>query len=529
MNPAAAQKRNLTALLGVIAGFVASAGVAHAQAQDANPGAAAVLPSPLSASLTVQTTWTSNAGLTAPGSEIEDTITEVAPSLQINSVGKRVRLVGEVGASAVNYVNGSGRDQVQPRIHLRGNLEAVPQHFFLDGSVTTTQLTQDPYVGSAQSVTPGAGTANTMTATTYALSPYLNWRMSERVRVRARDDETRTHTTGATSSLGTVRDGRFSRGEASFEVLPKPLGLTLSGQRTESRFDGVAQDALVEKIARAIVLWAPAPEWEFNARGGHEQTRANGRELADDKIYGGGMQWRPTERTVLKGVGEHRFFGTGWEGAFTHRMPWLAIDVRATRELTSFPQELLTLTSGGNVALLLDAMLTTRFPDPVERARQVQELIRNQGLPTTLGAPLTLYTQDAFISTARSLTLGYIGAANTLTWSAGTQRVENVLGNASALSAGGTGNSDQFATALNFTHQIGRNQTLGATLGRTLIRSLEAGLPDNTQQRALRLVFMQRLSPRTQFTVGARRRLSDSRFAADFTENAVFAAITSRS
>ncbi len=478
--------------------------------------------------MSAQTTWTSNAGLVGPGSETEDTIIEVTPSLGVHTRGKRLRLSGDVGAAAIHYVNGAGRDQVQPHVRLLGNLEAIERLFFVDARVVTTQLAQDPFVGRAE----GSTSANVMTATTYAVSPYVDWRMSARTRLLLRNDQTSTQTRGATTD---VRDGRFSRSDARLEVAPQPLGLTLNTQRNESRFSGQAQDSLQQTISRITLLWAPTPEWVLSTHSGRETTKTNGMQLVDDTIYGGGFEWRPGPRTTFRGMQEHRFFGTGWDVVFTHRMPWLAWDVRATRELTSFPQELLTLTSGGgtggNVALLLDAMLATRFPDPVERARQVQEIIRSQGLPATLGGSLTIYTPEVFVSTARSISLGLMGVNSSVTWSGSTQRVQTAqaggVGSAAFASAG-VGSSDQFVSALHVSHRLGRALTFSMTFSRAYIEGLGTGLLDETLQRSMRAALTQQLSPRTQLTFGARRRFSESRIATDFTENAVFAALSTR-
>lgn len=503
----------------------------------AEPAAAAAPPRPRSVNFNVlaQATWTSNAGLAPTGQEQEDFITEIAPSLQLMTRGKRARLNGEIGFSAINYVNGTGRDEVLPRVRLLGNLEAIERLFFIDAGITTTQIAEDPLLGRVE----GSNTTNVMTTTNYMVAPYLDWRLSPRTRIRARSDQSRIETQGdsGVTRVGAVQDGRFSRNEASFETDPKPVGFAVNTQRTQTKFEGQAQDSLSQNISRAILSWAPNDEWTFSARAGREDTEAHGVILADDSLHGGSIEWRPTQRTLLRGMREDRFFGSGWEGVFSHRMPWFAVNFRAASELSSFPQELLTLASGGNVAQMLDAMLTTRFPDATERARQVQELMRSQGLPATLGGPLTLYTQEAFVSTSRSLTLGWVGPHSTLTLSGGTLRVEPIPTSTGAppspITALSIENSAQRVFGLNFTYRLGRTQTLGLILGHTFIETLGTTTPglvgtqqDETRQRSMRLTLTQNVSPRTEIIFGVRRRLSDSRLAADFTENAVFAALS---
>lgn len=472
-------------------------------------------------SVSAQASWTDNAGLQRAAVAVEDVITEVTPSLSVRAIGRRFRLTGDVGATAVDYLNETQRDRVLPRVRLLGNLEAIERLVFLDASVATAQLAEDPFIGRAE----GTSTVNTFTTTTYAVSPYIDWRMSPRSRVLVRSDNSRTETGGASSP---IRDSAFSRQQVRFDVLPQPLGLTVEAERNDSRFSGLSQDPLLQKIARAIVSYAPSPEWVFNVRGGYEESAFSGVSRVDEAIYGGGLQWRPTERTVVRAVGEHRFFGTGWEGVFSHRMPWLAWDVRTGRDLTTSPQELLTLTTSGNVTSMLDAMFTTRYPDPVERARVVQDLIRRQGLPASIGGPLTIYTQQAFISTGRSITIGFLGLTNTLSFTAGYLRIEGAFPDAIVLSATGVGNSEQLTSALTYARRISPFSSVNVTAGRTYIRGLGGVTIDETRQRAIRLVFTHQLSSRAELLAGARRRLSDSVTADDFTENAAFIGFSKR-
>lgn len=483
----------------------------------------------LSVGVVTQSTWTSNAELSAPGAQAEDWIVEVAPSVLINTRGARAKLVGEVGASAIHYVRDTARDQVQPRARLMGNLEAVERLLYVDGSVVTTRLAENP-LGPVSSSAEGSTTPNVMTTTTYTASPYLDWRASTRTRLSARADETRIATHGDTGALGTVRDSRFSRQQARLEVLPQPLGLTLDSQRNHLRYDNVRQDSLLQDIHRATLSWAGMAQWVWSVGGGHERTEAAGARLANDALYGGGFEWRPGPRTVLRAQGEHRFFGTGWDAALTHRMPFLTWNARAARELTTFAQELFTLNASGNVAQALDAMLTTRYPDAAERARQVQELMRSRGLPNALGEPLTLYTQEAFISTVRTLTVVFSGARSTLSLSASGVRMESAR--PATISATPVGDTDQGVLALHWGHQLTRTQALALTFAGSRIRSLRTATSvvpsDETLQRLARLVWTQQLSAQTQWSVGARRRVSDSRRAADYRETAVFAVLSTR-
>ena len=79
-----------------------------------------------------------------------------------------------------------------------------------------------------------------------------------------------------------------------------------------------------------------------------------------------------------------------------------------------FPQVLFELPTAGNVASSLDAILTERFPDPAERARQVQDLIARQGLPSSLPDGVNIFSESPNVVTSYSGSLALIGVRNTL-------------------------------------------------------------------------------------------------------------------
>ena len=74
----------------------------------------------------------------------------------------------------------------------------------------------------------------------------------------------------------------------------------------------------------------------------------------------------------------------------THRNPFTAFSVNASRNITTYPQQLFAAPAGGDIAALVDAAFTTRIPDPVQRAQAVQDFLRANGLPSTLAEPAEL-------------------------------------------------------------------------------------------------------------------------------------------
>ena len=67
----------------------------------------------------------------------------------------------------------------------------------------------------------------------------------------------------------------------------------------------------------------------------------------------------------------------------------------ALAALQTFPQQLLI--PAGNTQAVVDAIFQARIPDPVERQKAVDNFIQQTGLPPTLGAPFTYYTNQIYV------------------------------------------------------------------------------------------------------------------------------------
>ena len=91
---------------------------------------------------------------------------------------------------------------------------------------------------------------------------------------------------------------------------------------------------------------------------------------------------------------EHRFFGASYLVSFDHRRPLSVWSFRASRDITSYPQQLANLSAGGDVNGLLNTLFASRVPDPAARQTFVDQFIRQRGLPPTLAGPISLFSQQ---------------------------------------------------------------------------------------------------------------------------------------
>ena len=180
-----------------------------------------------------------------------------------------------------------------------------------------------------------------------------------------------------------------------------------------TRIESQLQPDQTLDTALAIVDYAFTPQFTFGLRSGYETTTYTAVEESGP-IYGGNIAWRPTPVSSLIGYWEERFYGPSYQFNASHRQRRLASSASFYRTITTYPQVLLQIPPTGSVAGLLDAILVARFPDPIERQQQAQDLINRQGLPEALPAGAYIYNQSANILTGGNVHFGLLGVRDTL-------------------------------------------------------------------------------------------------------------------
>ena len=130
----------------------------------------------------------------------------------------------------------------------------------------------------------------------------------------------------------------------------------------------------------------------------------------------------------MSGDWEHRFFGSSYHFTFDHRTPLSVWTVRASRDVTSYPQQLAGLPAGLDIATYLNQLFLTSIPDPVQRAAFIAQLIQNGALPLFLSGGINLFTQQAIVQQSASLSFGLLGARNSVFFTVFRLRSEPVAG-----------------------------------------------------------------------------------------------------
>lgn len=469
-------------------------------------------------------TWTDNVAFEQRGDRKDDVLVELTPSVRLLGIGRQLRISGSLGLTAVGYVNDTRDERVLPTVDLTANLEAIERFFFVEAGVVSRRGAEDVFGPRPD----GAADLNTVTTTQHRVVPSFQGRLGGSVDYQLRSANSWTSVSGAR----TETDGAYL-GEHSlrFERRPAPFGWALALARSDTRFESQSPPSATIDSGRLSLSYAFSPGLSFGLRGGYEKTNLVVRDN-EQTIVGAELRWRPTERTALEAFGEERFFGTGWRLRFDHRMPRLAWSLAMGRDVATFPQAFLTLPPTDNVAALLNAAFTTRFPDEAERNRVVADLIARQGLPSSLATETTLFSQRASILTSRTATIVLIGVRNSLALSAFASKTEELPDSIFVSAPTGAGNVKQEGASMTLSHQLTPLAALNLTAARTRVQGIGIDQGPESKQTSARIQLTQQLGPRSSAFVGSRRQRFKSNevvtAAGDARETAAFVGLSHR-
>lgn len=474
-------------------------------------------------------TVTSNAAYATASQARTDAIMNVNPRLALTSRGGRVSVDGTFGVEAVAYANNSDASMIRPRGRVDVRSELIERWAYFDASVVADRVSANPYAARPESSTA----FNDYTSMRYRLTPYLQRQLTPRLSLLARTDHVLTQRVGGTSAFdpgGTdpARDAHEQAQRLQIDLLPMPFGATLELTREDTRHRGATSSILNQNGVRAIATYSPAPQLTVGAIAGREVSRYSLFERTDP-ITGADLKWQPSERSTLEARLEKRFFGTGVALAWRHRTPFFGFNISADRRPVAQSGSHLLGFAGADVATLLDGVLTTRFPDEGQRGELVDKLIRDLNLPTTLTAPLDLYTSYAQLQDGASATVLFFGRLTTFSATAFARRrvrlvnVEDVLA-PTAL----TSDNRQLGLELVLNRRLSPTVSADAGLRATKIQGLGARQGDSSTDVFAQAGLAFLTSPTTRLGIGARHQIVKSTVTNTSRETALVATLLHR-
>lgn len=474
----------------------------------------------------VSVTATDNSAYAAVEDGRSDVIVGLAPRLRFYNRGARVNFQGDVSATALHYTRSTQSNKVLPQADLALQANVVEGWAHLDGRARVDQGASDPYGPRSE----GPTSVNKLTTRSLRLSPYIERRLSADLAFLARSDHLWTRRNGEFAATDPRRDAYEEQQTVRLERDALPFGWSGEYVRQETRFSGDSTAGLRMQTARATVDYALDTQLVLGLVGGWERARFQDDEESDS-LYGIRGRWQPTERTALSALVERRFFGTGWNALASHRTPFLVLQVRSFRQPVGLPNsDLLPLGAASSVAELLDAILTTRYPDPLAREPIVRELIDELGLPEVLPGPTNVYSDYPQVQTGTSLGAAFLGRRTIASVSLYERRYRQLTRSGTGPSIDPLLASDnkQRGASVEVTRRLTELTALNLLLRSTRIEGLGIREGEAAREKTARLSLVRALSPKTAASIGVRRQLFDSTGSRDAQETAVFAALVHR-
>ena len=489
-------------------GPIAAAGDADAQSWRVEP------------SVSLTETLTNNVALTPASTREGDLVTELTPTLKFSELGPRTKLDGTVGLPVLLYARtGSENNNVYPLANILGTVSAIERFFYVEGYISISQPYLTPF--GAQPVGLTSATNNRYTDSLYRISPYIKGETPGNIEYELRNNSiwnllnnapADTSNSYTSEWLGRIQGpGATLRWFGDFDL-------------TDVKFQDLGSERT--NLARAGVRYLVTPQFRIQVNAGYEDNRFPFSSFTGG-IYGGGIQWRPSERTAAIGTVEHRFFGTGYLLGIAHRTPLSVWSISATRNITTYPQQAGTFPSGSNIPALLNQLLTSKIPDPAEREQSVENLIDSTGLPSQLNGPVNSYSQEVLLAENFNATVGLMGARNEVFLNVFRLKNQPVTANGTTLPAvfDAGNNNTQVGANLVWSHRLTRLASLSLTgfVNRT---TANAPLTGRTSQGGVLLQWSSPISPHTSVTAGLRYQKLNSDIVVSYTEAAVLAGLT---
>jgi uncharacterized protein (PEP-CTERM system associated) len=468
--------------------------------------------------LSGELTYTNNVDLLPSDQREGDFVLLLTPGVSIEHESPRSVLRGSIALPTALYARtGSDNNEVSPLVNLYGRGEVIENFFFVEAQAYVQQTYLNPF--GAQPDNLVNVTDNRYTSASYRVTPFIEGDIGGTVHYILRDDNLWTNLDNSPIGDRRVYTNHLT---GSIDRVPAPFGWGADIDRAVHSFPEQERNQTLE-LARLRAVWRPDAQWQGYVSGGYERNKFPLTE-SDGAIYGLGFAWRPTDRTSLDVGWEHRFFGGSYRFLFDHRTPRTAWTVRASRNITSYPEQIANVPAGSFLPFVLNAILTSRIPDPAERVRFIQTYITDRGLPLVLTEPLAIYSQQIYLQELASASVGLLGVRNTIVFSIYRSKSEAIAGSGATLPPvlGGVNNTTQVGGSAVWSYQLTPTATLTVTGS---LNTTEANEPFSAKsdERSIRIALTRPISPNTTAFAGARYQALDSDVANSYREAAVFA------
>ena len=452
-------------------------------------------------SVLVRETVTDNANFGVGPIATRDDITELVPSLVVRSIGEHLTVDGRMSADLIDYRYRTEPNRVLPNGGFSGQLEAFDGHFFLDAAALAAQNLNSIFLASSAAAT----SYNTFSTGNFRLGPAIKGQLPGGATYTLRADDSLIRGFGGAASGAPGVDTNLARGTLDVDALPRPFGWTVHGQTSATTYQTGPVPISRESLARAVLKEQVEGQLVLDVRGGGEHENFVS-DVPTHAFEGAGVTWQPSPRTKVDAQAEHRFFGTYYDYSARHSTPSLGINLSGSQDVLTTSEVIFSQPSiGHDMAALLDAMLMETVPDPVQRARAVQELMVQQSLPEANASAAQTYEPTPMRVSSNRGVLTWLGREDTvdLSYYEVHMQLPHEISPA-FVPAGFTGENRQRGASLTVIHHLGPFTNVSVTGGEHRVDGLGATNGQYTRGDAVTVQMNRRLSTHTEFFIGGR-------------------------
>jgi uncharacterized protein (PEP-CTERM system associated) len=483
------------------------------------PVAAAAQKLKLDLSLESQVVASSNAAR-APGGR-NDLILDLLPSVKLRGDGGRLKLDMKVGVISRTYLQGTQPNRAEPQIDVRSTAQVVEGWLTLDAHANVTRVSTDPFAARADDASDLA--VNYYRQYKASIAPRLKRDLSHEWELQAQSEHGWLRNNDPDALVGARETTHTEESSLRVARRPVPLGVAAEVRRQRQLNDAAARDGTVLALDSARL----SASYRFDASlvagvtVGRERSAYLSRD-DEDSIVGFNVEWMPTERTWLRGTAEKRFFGQAFDLGFVHRSPYLALSGAWSRQPGTAFTSLGMGAAGSSVAGLLDSLLITRIPNPIDRATAVNRLITERGLPTSFSRATEVVDQTPQLVQSGQVSLVLLGVRHSVALGLYSRSARELRRDGDISLGLSASDFRQVGATLVASRRLTPTMTFSLALERSLTDGLAATAGDYARETKAKAELGVALAPRTQATFGIGRDLVRSNRTGNFEDTRAF-------
>ena len=446
-----------------------------------------------------------------------DVISDINPGLRIDGFGGRSKLHFDYQLHNLIYAQDSARNRTQNSLNAFGTLEALENWLFVDASGVISQQSISAFGGTTSGAVNTNVNNNSTETSTYRLSPYIRGTLGGVADYQLRYN---LSTTNTKSNLAFDSDTRELTGAMKGATALANLGWSVDASTQKVTFaNGRSNEA--DRL-RGVMTYQIDPQFRFSLIAGREANDYLTVSKEGHTTKGAGIEWSPTERTLISASREDRFFGKSNNYSFTHRTAGSAWKYSESKDATVLPSQQSSVGLGTFYDLFF-SLFSSAIPDPVARGAFVNALLSSSGISPAAQLQGGFLTSGVTLQHRREMSFALVGVRNTVTFAATQTESQNLSQGA------GTGllvgedfavaqNIRQRGASINWSHNLTALSSLTGTFSR--LNSTGTGTtPLETNQKTMNVNFATQLSPKTNAGLGARRVVVDG--TTNYSENAL--------